>query len=122
LSRSKQRSHTKSRTTPWSPSVAREAAREALCRYRTTPQRYSDLETKCVALLGDDRAFDSAEALVLATWIYIPDEVRDHLDRFCRTNGLGDDHEALRARVERVRSRAVIHDVPARALVAGAQA
>jgi hypothetical protein len=64
---------------PWSPSAAREACRAAIRRYRTEPQKYADLEEHAVDLLADDRAFDTPDALRLATAIYIPTEVRDFL-------------------------------------------
>lgn len=66
----------------WSPSAAREAARAALRRYLTKPEPYGDLAPACVALLEDDRAFDSPATLDIATITYIPHEVRAYLGAF----------------------------------------
>lgn len=92
-----------SRGEPWSPSAAREAARAALRRYRTEPQKAGDLERECVELLRNDDAFATPEALVLATWIYVPHEVRAHLDHHCQVNSIGPTHEALRVPIGRAR-------------------
>lgn len=58
---------------PWSPSLAREAARAALCRLRTQVEPQVRLEEQLVRLLADDRAFDAPEVLRRATWL--PPEV-----------------------------------------------
>ena len=53
-------------TAPWSPSRAREAARAALCRYRTRPiarRGAPYLIRRIHAALVADVAFDSREAL-----------------------------------------------------------
>lgn len=66
---------------PWSPSAAREAVRRAICRYRTEPQEHADLEREAAALLRDDDAFASPEALVERTAVYIPREVHELLEQ-----------------------------------------
>lgn len=63
----------------WSPSLAREAVRAALRRYRTETSDPA-LEVHLKRMLADDSAFDSPEAL--ADRVHIPRELMDLLKKF----------------------------------------